>query len=100
MSKEKYGHLSWGQGESRSLQVVAALQQTLSMFAGLVMVPLIIARAIGADAESQRQIVTMAILVSGISTCLQCGHLPFIGSGYLLMMGSSSMFIAPSIMAD
>ena len=69
------------------------------MFAGLVMVPLIIARAIGADAESQRQIVTMAILVSGISTCLQCGKLPFIGSGYLLMMGSSSMFIAPSIMA-
>ncbi|MBQ2337431.1 MAG: purine/pyrimidine permease, partial [Victivallales bacterium] len=99
MSKNKYGHLSWGQGESKSLQVVAALQQTLSMFAGLVMVPLIIARAIGADAESQRQIVTMAILVSGITTCLQCGKLPFIGSGYLLMMGSSSMFIAPSIMA-
>ena len=99
MSKNKYGHLSWGQGESNGLRLVAALQQTLSMFAGLVMVPLIIARAIGADAESQRQIVTMAILVSGISTCLQCGKLPFIGSGYLLMMGSSSMFIAPSIMA-
>jgi NCS2 family nucleobase:cation symporter-2/xanthine permease XanP len=39
------------------------------------------------------------MLISGISTLLQSLRLGFIGSGYLLIMGTSSMFIAPSIMA-
>lgn len=82
-----------------STMAVATCQQTLSMFAGLVMVPLIIARALGCSAGDSQNIVTIAILVGGLSTALQCAHVAGIGSGYLLMMGSSSLFIAPSIMA-
>lgn len=79
---------------------VAAFQQTIAMFAGLVMVPLIVARGMGADEITGQNMVSIAVLAGGISTALQsvrCGG--WIGSGYLLMMGSSSMFIVPSIMA-
>lgn len=78
---------------------VAALQQTMAMFAGLVMVPLIIARGIGVSAEDSTRLVGIAILVSGLTTFLQVSRWGVLGSGYLLVMGSSSLFIAPSIMA-
>ena len=78
---------------------IGGMQQALAAFAGITMVPLIILRSIGAGGDECAMCVSLAMLVSGISTLLQSMRLGFIGSGYLLVMGTSSIFIAPSIMA-
>ncbi|MBQ7649955.1 MAG: purine/pyrimidine permease [Victivallales bacterium] len=85
--------------EDWRLVAIGGTQQALAAFAGITMVPLIILRSIGGGAEECALCVSLAMLVSGISTLLQSLRLGFIGSGYLLVMGTSSMFIAPSIMA-
>lgn len=78
---------------------IGAVQQALAAFAGLTMVPLLIARGMEADALSASRLVSMALLCCGLSMFLQCGRLGWVGSGYLLVMGSSSLFIAPCIAA-
>ncbi len=85
--------------EDWRLLAIGGTQQALAAFAGITMVPLIILRSIGAGGDECALCVSLAMLVSGISTLLQSMRLGFIGSGYLLIMGTSSMFIAPSIMA-
>ena len=81
------------------LLAIGGTQQALAAFAGITMVPLIILRSIGAENDECAMCVSLAMLVSGISTLLQSLRFGFIGSGYLLVMGTSSIFIAPSIMA-
>ncbi len=85
--------------EDWRLVAIGGTQQALAAFAGITMVPLIILRSIGAGSDECAMCVSLAMLISGISTLLQSLRLGFIGSGYLLIMGTSSMFIAPSIMA-
>ncbi len=85
--------------EDWRLVAIGGTQQALAAFAGITMVPLIILRSIGAGSDECALCVSLAMLISGISTLLQSLRLGFIGSGYLLVMGTSSMFIAPSIMA-
>ena len=81
------------------LLAIGGTQQALAAFAGTTMVPLIILRSIGAGADECALCICLAMFVSGISTLLQSMRLGFIGSGYLLIMGTSSIFIVPSIMA-
>lgn len=79
--------------------LIAGTQHLLAMFPGVVMVPLIVARALGATPGDSLQLVTMAILVSGVATILQVCRLGPVGSGYLCVMGSSGLFIQPAIAA-
>ena len=83
----------------RPVLIVAGAQHLLAMFPGVVMVPLIVARALGAGPRESLQLVTMAILVSGVATLLQVCRLGPVGSGYLCVMGSSGLFIQPAIAA-
>lgn len=85
--------------EDWKMLTIGGIQQAIAAFAGITMVPLIILRAIGCDAAGSVSCVSIAMLICGVSTFLQCARIGFIGSGYLLIMGTSSMFIAPSIMA-
>ncbi|MBN2449229.1 MAG: purine/pyrimidine permease [Lentisphaeria bacterium] len=78
---------------------VAGGQHALAMFAGVVMVPMIIARAAGIDPGSSARLVSTAILVSGLATVLQAFRLGPVGCGYLCVMGSSGLFIQPCIEA-
>jgi NCS2 family nucleobase:cation symporter-2/xanthine permease XanP len=65
------------------------------MFAGVVMVPLLVARQAGFDAAVTVGLTTAAVWVSGLTTLLQVNRIGPVGSGYLCVMGSSALFIAP-----
>lgn len=69
------------------------------MFAGVVMVPILVARGAGFDAPTTIAMTTAAVWVSGLATLLQASRIGHIGSGYLCVMGSSALFIAPCIAA-
>jgi len=79
--------------------VVAALQHTLAMLPGVVLVPLIIAKAIGVGPTDTARFINMAILVSGLATLLQVNRFGPLGCGYLCVMGSSGVFIQPAMIA-
>jgi NCS2 family nucleobase:cation symporter-2/xanthine permease XanP len=69
------------------------------MFAGVVMVPILVARQAGFDAAVTVGLTTAAVWVSGLSTLIQANRLGPIGSGYLCVMGSSALFIGPCVAA-
>lgn len=79
--------------------VVAALQHTLAMLPGVVLVPLIIAKAAEIGTADAARFINMAILVSGLATLLQVNRLGPLGCGYLCVMGSSGVFIQPAVIA-
>jgi len=83
----------------RGAVTVAGVQHAIAMFAGVVMVPVIVARGAGFDAATTIALTTAAVWVSGLTTLLQAGRLGHIGSGYLCVMGSSALFIGPCIAA-
>jgi NCS2 family nucleobase:cation symporter-2 len=76
-----------------------SISHVLSMFAGIVTVPLIVAYAINLDKLATINLINIALIMSGISTILQVVKVKKIGSGYLSLMGSSGAFIYPSIIA-
>ena len=78
---------------------LAGVQHAVAMFAGVVMVPILVSRAAGFDAPTTAGLTTAAVWVSGLTTLLQAGRLGPIGSGYLCVMGSSALFIAPAVAA-
>ena len=77
----------------------AALQHLLAMFVAVVTPPLIIASALGFDAETTGYLVSMSLVASGVSTYVQCRRFGCIGSGLLCVQGTSYSFIAPIIAA-
>ncbi len=80
-------------------RVFAALQHLLTMFVAVVTPPLIIAAALGFDAETTGYLVSMALVVSGVSTYVQCRRFGCVGSGLFCIQGTSYSFIAPIIAA-
>jgi NCS2 family nucleobase:cation symporter-2/xanthine permease XanP len=86
-------------GPSRATITVAGAQHAVAMFAGVVMVPLLVARQAGFDAATTIGLTTAAVWVSGLTTLLQASRLGPIGSGYLCVMGSSALFIGPCVAA-
>lgn len=79
--------------------VFAALQHLLAMFVAVVTPPLIIAAALGFDAETTGYLVSMALVASGVSTYVQCRRFGCVGSGLFCIQGTSYSFIAPIIAA-
>jgi len=83
----------------RAAVALAGVQHALAMFAGVVMVPILVARIAGFDATATIALTTAAVWVSGLTTLLQAGRLGPVGSGYLCVMGSSALFIVPAAAA-
>ena len=59
---------------------VYALQHILTMYGGLIAVPLVVASAAGYDAQTTALLVAAALFVGGFATFLQAWGLPKIGS--------------------
>ena len=63
--------------------VFVALQHVLAVFVGIVTPPLLISKALKLSGADEAFLVSMALLISGIGTFLQCTRLGPVGSGLL-----------------
>ena len=77
----------------------AALQHLLSMFVSLVTPSIIICNAMDLGAADTRYVVSMALIVSGVSTFIQARRFGPVGSGLLAVQGTSFSFLGPLITA-
>ncbi|MFS0781443.1 nucleobase:cation symporter-2 family protein [Bacillus sp. 1P06AnD] len=73
------------------------IQHVLAMYAGAVIVPLIIGGAVGLSAENLTFLVSVDILMCGIATILQLYRNKFMGIGLPIMLGCSFTAVAPMI---
>lgn len=69
------------------------LQHTLAVFVGIVTPPLIIAGAAGLDAAQTGYFLSMALIMSGVTTFVQCRRIGPLGSGLLGVHGTSFTFV-------
>ena len=74
-------------------------QFVLLTVAGIVLTPAIVVRAAGAGEAYLSWAVFAALLICGLTTVLQAARLGPIGSGYVLLMGTSGAFIAVCVTA-
>ncbi|HBH55253.1 MAG TPA: uracil permease, partial [Kocuria sp.] len=74
--------------------VAYAVQHILTMYGGLIAVPLVVASAAGYDAATTALLVAAALFVGGFATFLQAWGLPRIGSQLPLVQGVSFTGIA------
>lgn len=82
-----------------SVSLFQAFQHVVSIYASIVIVPIIIANAIHVPPEQIEYIVFASMIVTSISTLIQAVRLGKIGSGYTLFMGTSGAFMACSLTA-
>ncbi len=82
--------------ERPPLAITAGLgfQFAILCIAGIVLTPAIVIRAGGGSEDFLNWAVFAAVLVSSITTTLQAVRLGRIGSGYILLMGTSAAFIS------
>ena len=70
------------------------LQHVLTMYGGILAVPLIISGAAGLSADDTAKLVTASLFVGGVATILQSAGLPFLGSRLPLIQGVSFTAVA------
>lgn len=74
--------------------VAFGLQHILTMYGGILAVPLIIGNAAGLSADQIATLVTASLFVGGLATVLQSAGLPFLGSRLPLVQGVSFAAVA------
>lgn len=70
------------------------LQHILSMFGGVIAVPIIIAGAAGLNAAEQALLISCSLFISGVATVLQSVGVPYFGSQLPLVQGISFASVA------
>ena len=65
------------------------MQHILSMFGGVIAVPIIVGGAAGLSGADQALLISCALFVSGVATVLQTVGVPFFGSQLPLVQGIS-----------
>ncbi|MBP2241303.1 xanthine permease [Cytobacillus eiseniae] len=73
------------------------IQHVLAMYAGAVIVPLIIGGALGLTGEQLTYLVSIDILTSGIATILQVWRNKYFGIGLPIVLGCTFTAVAPII---
>lgn len=73
------------------------IQHVLAMYAGAVVVPLIVGKAIGLTGEQLTYLVSIDILMSGIATILQVWKNRFFGIGLPVVLGCTFTAVGPMI---
>ncbi len=73
------------------------LQHVLAMYAGAILVPLLVGRALNLTAEQLSYLVAIDLLTCGIATLLQAWKNKYLGIGLPVMLGSSFVAITPMI---
>lgn len=73
------------------------LQHVLAMYAGAILVPLLVGRALNLTTEQLSYLVAIDLLTCGIATLLQAWKTKYLGIGLPVMLGSSFVAITPMI---
>ncbi|MFE8695735.1 nucleobase:cation symporter-2 family protein [Cytobacillus sp. FJAT-53684] len=73
------------------------IQHVLAMYAGAVIVPLIIGGALGLTAEQLTYLVSIDIMTSGVATILQVWRNKYFGIGLPIVLGCTFTAVAPII---
>jgi len=79
--------------------VVLSIQHVLAMFVGIITPPLIIAGVAGLNPLETGYFVSMALIISGVTTFFQVKQLGPFGSGLLAVQGTSFTFVPMAIVA-
>jgi NCS2 family nucleobase:cation symporter-2/xanthine permease XanP len=79
--------------------ILLGVQHMLAMFVGIITPPLIIAGVAGLNAEQSAFFVSMALIVSGVTSYIQARKVGPIGSGLLAVHGTSFTFVPMAISA-
>ena len=79
--------------------LLAAFAHLCSIVAGIATAPLLIARSIGLSPSDTTYAISSAFMVSGIATFIQIYRFGALGSGLLVVQGTSFSFIAPVTLA-
>ncbi len=82
-----------------ALALGLGFQYAMLAVAGIVVTPAIVVRAAGAGEDYLTWAAFAALAISGVTTVFQALRLGYIGSGYILMMGTSGAFIAVCVTA-
>jgi len=75
-----------------------AIQHLLAMYAGAILVPLIIGDALGFDSKQMTYLVAIDIMMCGIATLLQVYSGKFIGIGLPVVLGCTFTAVSPIIL--
>lgn len=77
------------------VSMLAAVQHLLAVIGGILTAPLIIALGMGLPLAQTNYLLTSALLISGVATCIQISRVGVFGSGLLAIQGTSFTFIGP-----
>ena len=81
------------------LTIGLGLQYAMLTVASVVLSPAILISTVGGSEAYLAWVVFSALLISGVTTVIQVARVGRIGSGYLLLMGSSSVYLAICVTA-
>ena len=81
------------------LTIGLGLQYTALSLAGVVLIPVVLITVAGESDAYLNWAVFAALVVSGIATIIQAVRIGRLGAGYILVMGSTSAFLAVSVTA-
>lgn len=73
------------------------IQHVLAMYAGAILVPLIVGQALGLTSEQLTYLVAIDILMSGVATILQVVNNRFFGIGLPIVLGCTFTAVGPMI---
>ncbi|MBY0095760.1 nucleobase:cation symporter-2 family protein [Mesobacillus maritimus] len=73
------------------------LQHVLAMYAGAILVPIIVGGALGFSPEQQAFLISIDLLTCGIATLLQSVKHKYFGTGLPIIMGTSFVAVSPMI---
>ena len=73
--------------------LLAATAHLFAIVASILTAPLLIARAVGLDADATQYVISASLVVSGIATFIQTFRIGIVGSGLLAVQGTSFAFI-------
>lgn len=84
--------------KKRSFKVFTlSLQHVLAMYAGAILVPLLVGRALNVTTEQLSYLLAIDLLTCGVATLLQTLRGTYIGIGLPVMLGSSFVAVTPMI---
>ncbi|WP_078434807.1 nucleobase:cation symporter-2 family protein [Metabacillus halosaccharovorans] len=86
------------ESENSGLKIFSlGLQHVLAMYAGAILVPLIVGRALNLTSEQLAYLVAIDLLTCGIATLLQAWKTKYFGIGLPVVLGSSFVAVTPMI---
>ncbi|MGM0876947.1 MAG: nucleobase:cation symporter-2 family protein [Bacillota bacterium] len=86
------------EGNNSSLKIFSlGLQHVLAMYAGAILVPLIVGRALNLTSQQLAYLVAIDLLTCGIATLLQAWKNKYFGIGLPVVLGSSFVAVTPMI---